>query len=349
VLDIPVWLDTLVCQLLEKKPELRPRDAAMVIRILGEVREKVDAQKSAGISAARHVIRKSTDETEKEVARTLLDSTKKARRTKRPRSRKERWLQVGGLVTLLLIGIGLLTLALWPASTEKLYQQGMSLVEEGDQHLERDQTYEAWECWDRARTKYFQPAIERDPESPFAAKAREQLEYLEAADLYRKGREAFTSKKDREKNWEGALEKGYQELLDRFPKGPNQIGKKLTARAAAEVQEFHAPELLRKARDAEAKKQWQTADESLKRLARNYPDSRAAGEIPDLLELLEQRLREKSRSRVAIASHAEAAALRALLDSGSAARRSWEELIDEFGDNPEASLWVFLARKKLQN
>ena len=28
VLDIPLWLDTLVCQMLEKKPEKRPRDAA---------------------------------------------------------------------------------------------------------------------------------------------------------------------------------------------------------------------------------------------------------------------------------------------------------------------------------
>ena len=28
--DIPVWLDTLVCQMMEKKPEHRPRDAAMV-------------------------------------------------------------------------------------------------------------------------------------------------------------------------------------------------------------------------------------------------------------------------------------------------------------------------------
>src|SRR5947209_1050665 len=34
VLDIPVWLDTLVCQLLEKKPESRPLDAATVAAAL---------------------------------------------------------------------------------------------------------------------------------------------------------------------------------------------------------------------------------------------------------------------------------------------------------------------------
>ena len=27
VMDLPIWLDTLICQLMEKKPELRPLDA----------------------------------------------------------------------------------------------------------------------------------------------------------------------------------------------------------------------------------------------------------------------------------------------------------------------------------
>ena len=41
--DIPVWLDTLVCQMMEKKPEHRPRDAAMVGQVLEEIEEKVAA------------------------------------------------------------------------------------------------------------------------------------------------------------------------------------------------------------------------------------------------------------------------------------------------------------------
>ena len=39
VLDIPPWLDTLVCQLLEKKPEQRPFDAAMVSNVLDSIQE----------------------------------------------------------------------------------------------------------------------------------------------------------------------------------------------------------------------------------------------------------------------------------------------------------------------
>src|SRR5206468_3680911 len=41
IVDIPKWLDTLVCQMLEKKPEQRPRDAATIGNALIEVLEKV--------------------------------------------------------------------------------------------------------------------------------------------------------------------------------------------------------------------------------------------------------------------------------------------------------------------
>ena len=50
--NIPIWLDTLVCQLMEKKPEHRPIDAAMVGRALDEVAEKVTTQKSIGAEIA---------------------------------------------------------------------------------------------------------------------------------------------------------------------------------------------------------------------------------------------------------------------------------------------------------
>src|SRR5438309_6805315 len=53
VLDIPVWLDTLVCQLLEKEPARRPYDAVTVLRALDQVAEKVQAQRSAGVDIAQ--------------------------------------------------------------------------------------------------------------------------------------------------------------------------------------------------------------------------------------------------------------------------------------------------------
>ena len=51
VLSIPTWLDTLVDQLMAKKPEHRPFDAAMVAKALEEVEEKAIKQQSAGLDA----------------------------------------------------------------------------------------------------------------------------------------------------------------------------------------------------------------------------------------------------------------------------------------------------------
>jgi len=83
VLDIPIWLDTLVCQLLEKDPLKRPFNAELVSESLGKVREKVETQQSAGMDAAkkRRVDRSAVDipldQGDKEVARTLLGKKKK--------------------------------------------------------------------------------------------------------------------------------------------------------------------------------------------------------------------------------------------------------------------------------
>jgi len=83
ILDIPVWLDNLVCQLLEKKPEQRPFDASTVGQALERIKDKVEAQSSAGIEAAkaRKIDRSShhvkMDETDREAARTLLGKKKK--------------------------------------------------------------------------------------------------------------------------------------------------------------------------------------------------------------------------------------------------------------------------------
>ena len=77
VLDIPIWLDTLVCQLLEKDPAKRPYDAAMVAQSLNRVLEKVAAQRSAGADAVSGTMldrpRAATiaDESDREAARLL--------------------------------------------------------------------------------------------------------------------------------------------------------------------------------------------------------------------------------------------------------------------------------------
>jgi serine/threonine-protein kinase len=137
VADVPVWLDNLICQLMEKKAEQRPFDATMVGDALAAVQEKVEAQDSAGVEAVRARIidrprgdRNPSDD-DKEAARLLLS---RKPRLKKKRARKERsllWLQAGGLVLLLGVVVGLLFLILRHPSPEKLYKQAERLWNSG--------------------------------------------------------------------------------------------------------------------------------------------------------------------------------------------------------------------------
>jgi serine/threonine-protein kinase len=109
VLDIPVWLDNLICQLLEKKPELRPLNAAAVAESLDRIKEKVEAQRSAGVDAvtARTKERQRLEDEDKEAARSLLGKKKKKKQAQ-PFYR-ETWFQA------VLYGAGLLValVVLW--------------------------------------------------------------------------------------------------------------------------------------------------------------------------------------------------------------------------------------------
>jgi serine/threonine-protein kinase len=133
VLDMPVWLDTLICQLLEKKPEHRPLNAALVAESLGSIQEKVEAQQSAGVDAARARFidrprgQRGVDETDKEAARTL-QGKKGKRKKKRTPFYQQIWFVAVGVLALL----GGLFLTLWlvfrPAAPEKLYARAEQLL-----------------------------------------------------------------------------------------------------------------------------------------------------------------------------------------------------------------------------
>src|SRR5947209_7975910 len=112
VLDIPVWLDTLVCQMLEKKPEQRPRDAEMVSQVLGSIAEKVTAQQSAGVDAARKRMTDRSqgdtrpDQDDKQTARLLLDGKFRVKRRKKVKPVYERkWFQALVLSALLVLTV----------------------------------------------------------------------------------------------------------------------------------------------------------------------------------------------------------------------------------------------------
>jgi serine/threonine-protein kinase len=146
VLDIPVWLDTLVCQLLEKKPEQRPRDAAAVADALERIADKVAAQQSAGVDAvkARAIDRLpggKPDETDREAARTLHQAVtgKRLKRRGTPIYRRGWFIAVGAVALLAGMGVAIYW-AVKPPPPETLYQQAERLMASTEQ-----------EDWDRAR------------------------------------------------------------------------------------------------------------------------------------------------------------------------------------------------------
>jgi serine/threonine-protein kinase len=133
-MNIPVWLDNLVCQLLEKKPEHRPYDAEMVAKALDEVEQKVADLRSAGLDAATDRGRtRPADETDRNAARTIRDAVGKKRLKKKvvPWAEKK-WVQAV-MLSLALAGLAAAVFALTrPPSPEKLYAAVQAAVEAKD-------------------------------------------------------------------------------------------------------------------------------------------------------------------------------------------------------------------------
>jgi serine/threonine-protein kinase len=139
ILDIPIWLDTLVCQLMEKKPEHRPFDAVMVASALDQVQERVAAKKSAGVEvvvtpAAQAATRlRKVDESDQEAARLLrVAAGKKAGRRRTKRFYERAWFQGLGILILLSAIVGLVYLVIRPADPHQLFLNAQALMETND-------------------------------------------------------------------------------------------------------------------------------------------------------------------------------------------------------------------------
>jgi hypothetical protein len=132
VMEMPIWLDNLICQLLEKDPEKRPFNAEAVSQSLGMVKEKWENQQSAALTAAKKRRADRTDndvaldETDKEAARTLLGKKKK---TKKVPFHQKNWFTfsaVGAIMAALLAVVYVAFIKAPPA--EWLYAQAERLM-----------------------------------------------------------------------------------------------------------------------------------------------------------------------------------------------------------------------------
>jgi serine/threonine-protein kinase len=132
VLELPVWLDNLICGMLAKKPDDRPVDAKMVATILGSIRQKVEEQKSAGVEAAKArrmdlpANHTQVTEADKYAARFLLKG--KVKRRKKPTEQKSVWKQAVALSILLVGSVITIWLAMRPPSAEQVYGRFSKLM-----------------------------------------------------------------------------------------------------------------------------------------------------------------------------------------------------------------------------
>jgi eukaryotic-like serine/threonine-protein kinase len=139
VLDVPIFLDTLVCQLMEKEPARRPYSAATVAEALERVEEKVAAQQAAGLDAATTPNRDkppesaTVDALDKEAVRALLGKKKKKRRRKEGAFYQRTWFKAAGLAASLLAIIGALVVVFFvPPSQEALFKSAEQTMKSGD-------------------------------------------------------------------------------------------------------------------------------------------------------------------------------------------------------------------------
>jgi serine/threonine-protein kinase len=138
-MDIPPWLDTLVCHLLEKKPEKRPFDAAKVGSALDQVVERVTAQRSAGMDAltgttvtgAVTAPRTLTGE-DRSAARTLAQGQSKGKKRRKKPFYKRAWFQALWIAAALLFIGGLIIWAVQPQSADFYYGQAERLMKQGE-------------------------------------------------------------------------------------------------------------------------------------------------------------------------------------------------------------------------
>ncbi len=162
--DLPTELDELICQLLEKDPDKRPRDAMVFFKQLDAIFRKLERQAHVTSTDNREVTTQAENRTDKLSMEDLPGPATLMSRLVRAELDAE---QRGGLVSrffnrpvvlvlILLACIGLLTWKLWPLSQDELYERGAKL-------MESESLYDMKTAW----TEYLEPLERRFPDHPY--------------------------------------------------------------------------------------------------------------------------------------------------------------------------------------
>jgi serine/threonine protein kinase len=369
VMDIPPWLDTLVCQLLEKKPEHRPADARTVSQALDEVKQRVETHKSLGAEVATHVVRKGEGR-ERDLAQEIISGKRIRKRRERTRAQlRKQLLAASGLILALILLTLLLLYALQPPHPDTLLQKAQQLMTRGDENMKNGEYFKSWQDWEEAETKYLNKILHEYPETPEARKAQDALEYVKAGQKYRQGLEALD--KDPAKNWRKALKNGWDDVL-RMKSPGSQYFVNL---ARSEILPYEPSALLAEAKaqaDPNQDKDWDEALRKLGLLGVRYPESPQWKEAADLhqrLSLQKDRLQRLKQNTLLqdlewarLANDFEKSAVAALNDElqgkKEEAKAKWQtirarglEILNgtaKYIDDPHYRPWIQLAQAKLE-
>ncbi|MFT3882019.1 MAG: serine/threonine-protein kinase [Gemmatales bacterium] len=281
VMDIPPWLDTLVCQLMEKKPEHRPADARTVSLALDEVKQRVESHKSLGMELAGKVARKGEGK-DKQLAEEIVVGKKIKKKKEKARTEfRKTMLSAAGISLLLIAVIVALFYALQPPSAENMLASATKLIDKHDAALsEAKPNYtNVYQYWDEANRELEKLAA-KYPDSKEAVQARDRLDYLQAAHYYRMGKERMDI--EPASHWGDALKRGYEKLYELKTPG----AKPFIDKARKEMVEYHAPYLLAEGKskaDPNKESDWIEANKKLGMLVQIYPESPQAAEGNDIL------------------------------------------------------------------
>jgi hypothetical protein len=281
-MDIPVWLDTLVCQLMEKDPDKRPLNAAMVEQVLEEVREKVDNQRSVGASVAGKVALRPKSSADRKAAEMLVEARKKKRKKDRQKGsgNLKTILAASGLGLALLAIIAVLVLAFWPDGPKEQYLAAERLVKKGEELIGTADPDAAKEAWYDAERKL--ENILARPNHPYAAQAQEQLDHIRAGVEFLALNRQLQNKTDwaevasETESGRRFVEK-YENLLKNFPRENRYVVK-----AIEKIQPLHAPHLYAEAEkllETGLPESWAKAAEQLRVIQDRYPLSEEAKKV----------------------------------------------------------------------
>jgi serine/threonine protein kinase len=168
--DLPPEIDEVICQLLEKDPDHRPRDAMMLLKQLDSIRRKLEGQARTTSADNRDTPTQAENRTDKASTgslpspATLMSRLVRAKLGEQPSgSPITRFFNRPVVLVLILVAcIGFLTVKLWPASQDELFHEGEKLMQSSS-------LYDMNRAW----TDYLGPLESRYPDHPYKEQVAE--------------------------------------------------------------------------------------------------------------------------------------------------------------------------------